>query len=312
MTEKTTTAESSAPLLAWGLLLLLALVWGSSFILIKKSLLVYSVTEVAAGRVFLAFVFFIPILIRTWTKVPKRLMGLFFVSGLLGYFLPAFLFAKAGSEISSALAGTLNATSPMFTMLLGVLFFAKTTNRMQVIGLVIALAGALLLIFTKAGVAIPEVNVYALLIVMATLSYGVNINIVSKFYGGLSPVVSTAWIFAGVGPLSLGILLFTGFFGKMANPANLQPSSYLMILGVLASGLMSVLFNRVIQLSSAVFAASVTYLMPIVALSWGLLDGETVGLRQWEGTAVILAGVYMINRKRKARKVVLEVEKVTD
>ncbi len=308
MSEKKSTSDNSAPLLAWGLLVLLALVWGSSFILIKKSLHVYSVTEVAAGRVFLAFVFFIPVLIRSWKNVPKRLMGLFFVSGLLGYFLPAFLFARAGSEITSALAGTLNATSPMFTMLLGVFFFAKTTNRMQIIGLAIALAGALMLIFTRAGVAVSEVNYFALFIVLATLSYGININIVSKYYGDLSPVVSTAWIFAGVGPLSFGILLFTDFFGKMADSANLLPSSYLLSLGVLASGLMSVLFNRVIQLSSAVFAASVTYLMPIVALSWGLLDGETVGFQQWIGTAVILVGVYLINRKRKVRKELLEVE----
>ncbi len=309
MSKKTSPAENPVPLLAWGLLVLLALVWGSSFILIKKSLHVYSVTEVAAGRVFLAFVFFVPVLVRSWKTIPKHLMGLFFVSGLLGYFIPAFLFAKAGSEISSALAGTLNATSPMFTMLIGVWLFAKKTNRTQILGLVIALSGALMLIFTKAGVAIPEVNFYAIFIVLATLCYGTNINIVSKYYAKLSPVVSTAWIFAGVGPLSFGILLFTDFFSKMAEPTNLLPSSYLLSLGVLASGLMSVIFNRVIQLSSAVFAASVTYLMPIVALSWGLMDGETVGLQQWEGTAVILAGVYMINRKRKARKVVLEPER---
>lgn len=309
MSKKTSPAENPVPLLAWGLLVLLALVWGSSFILIKKSLHVYSVTEVAAGRVFLAFVFFVPVLVRSWKTIPKHLMGLFFVSGLLGYFIPAFLFAKAGSEISSALAGTLNATSPMFTMLIGVWLFAKKTNRTQILGLVIALSGALMLIFTKAGVAIPEVNFYALFIVLATLCYGTNINIVSKYYAKLSPVVSTAWIFAGVGPLSFGILLFTDFFSKMAEPTNLLPSSYLLSLGVLASGLMSVIFNRVIQLSSAVFAASVTYLMPIIALSWGLMDGETVGLQQWEGTAVILAGVYMINRKRKAKKVVLEPER---
>ena len=310
MSNKTTSPDKPAPLLAWGLLIVLALVWGSSFILIKKSLHVYSITEVAAGRVFLAFLFFVPVLVRSWRTVPKSLMGVFFVSGLLGYFLPAFFIAIAQSEITSALAGTLNATSPMFTMLIGVLFFAKSTNRMQVVGLVIALGGALLLIFTKAGVAIPEVNSYALLIVLATLCYGTNINIVSRYYGSLSPIVSTAWIFAVVGPLSFGVLLFTDFFGKMAQPANLLPSSFLVSLGVLASGLMSVLFNRVIQLSSAVFAASVTYLMPIVALSWGLLDGETVGFQQWAGTAVILVGVYLINRKRKARKVVLEVENV--
>jgi drug/metabolite transporter (DMT)-like permease len=209
------------------------------------------------------------------------------------------LFSKAGSQISSALAGTLNALSPMFTMIIGVLFFSQRTSRAQIGGLLIALVGALMLVFTQSGLSVSMVNGYALLAVLATICYGTNINLVSRHYKGLSPVVSTAWIFAGVGPLSFGILLFTDFFPKIASPAYLLPSSFLLVLGVLASGLMSVLFNRVIQLSSAVFAASVTYLMPIVALSWGIFDQEYIGMRQWAGTAVILAGVYLINRKKK-------------
>jgi drug/metabolite transporter (DMT)-like permease len=292
-------SETQTPPLAWLLLGLLALVWGSSFILIKKSLLAYSVTEVAAGRVFLAFLFFVPVLFRTWRSIPRPLLGYFFVSGLLGYLIPAFLFSKAGSQISSALAGTLNALSPMFTMIIGVLFFSQRTSRAQIGGLLIALVGALMLVFTQSGLSVSMVNGYALLAVLATICYGTNINLVSRHYKGLSPVVSTAWIFAGVGPLSFGILLFTDFFPKIASPAYLLPSSFLLVLGVLASGLMSVLFNRVIQLSSAVFAASVTYLMPIVALSWGIFDQEYIGMRQWAGTAVILAGVYLINRKKK-------------
>lgn len=308
MTLKPTQSETSGPWLAWALLLLLALVWGSSFILIKKSLHVYSISEVAAGRVFFAFIFFIPVLVRSWKTIPKPLMGFFFMSGMLGYLIPAFFFAAAQSRISSALAGTLNAVSPMFTMLIGVLFFAKGTHRTQILGLVIALAGALMLVFTQGGVAMPIINYYALYIILATLCYGTNINIVSRYYSELPAVVSTAWIFAGVGPIAFGILLFTHFFEKIVDPANLLPTSYLFSLGVLASGLMSVLFNRVIQLTSAVFAASVTYLMPIVALSWGLLDGEYVGMQQWFGTAVILLGVYLINRRTKLRKSLVEIE----
>ena len=308
MTLKSTQPETSSPWLAWALLVLLALVWGSSFILIKKSLHVYSIPEVAAGRVFFAFVFFIPVLVRSRKTIPRPLMGFFFMSGMLGYLIPAFFFALAQSEISSALAGTLNAVSPMFTMLIGVLFFAKGTHRTQILGLVIALAGALMLVFTQGGVAMPTINYYALYIVLATVCYGTNINIVSRYYSELPAVVSTAWIFAGVGPIAFGILLFTHFFDKIVDPANLLPTSYLFSLGVLASGLMSVLFNRVIQLTSAVFAASVTYLMPIVALSWGLLDGEYVGIQQWVGTAVILLGVYLINRRTKLRKSLVEIE----
>lgn len=310
MSVDDTTSNRPSPIILWGLLLILAIVWGSSFILIKKSLAVYSITEVAAGRVFFAFLFFVPVLLRSYKTIPKPLLGLFFTSGMLGYLIPAFFFAIAQSQISSALAGTLNAVAPMFTMIIGVLFFAKRSDRMQIIGLVIALSGALMLVFTKSGVAITEINYYALFIILATMCYGININIVSRYYGGLSAVVSTAWIFAGVGPLAFGILLFTGFFSKIVETNHLLPTAYLLSLGVLSSGLMSVLFNRVIQLSNAVFAASVTYLMPVVALSWGLLDGETVGPQQWLGTAVILLGVYLINRKRKARKAALKMEKV--
>lgn len=308
MSPKLIRTEPSSLWLAWGLLVLLALVWGSSFILIKKSLLTYSIPEVAAGRVFFAFLFFIPVLIRSWKTIPKPLMGFFFMSGMLGYLIPAFFFAMAQSKISSALAGTLNAVSPMFTMIIGVLFFAKTTNRMQLLGLAIALAGALMLVFTQGGVAMPVINYYALYIVLATVCYGTNINLVSRYYSELPAVVSTAWIFAGVGPIAFGILLFSHFFEKIVDPANLLPSSYLLGLGVLASGLMSVIFNRVIQLTSAVFAASVTYLMPIVALSWGMLDGEFIGLQQWVGTAVILLGVYLINRRRRRQTAILEIE----
>lgn len=291
--------EAHTPLMAWGLLCLLALVWGSSFIMIKKSLMVYSVTEVAAGRVFLAFVFFLPVLIRTRKTIPRPLLGYFFLSGLLGYLIPAFLISKAGTQISSALAGTLNALSPMFTMIIGALFFTQRSTRMQIIGVIVALVGALLLVFTRSGVAIPVVNLYALLAVLATLCYGTNINLVSRHFAGLSPVVSTAWIFAGVGPLAFGMLLFSDFFTKITSPTHLLPTAYLLSLGILASGVMSILFNRVIQISNAVFAASVTYLMPVVALSWGMLDNEFIGPQQWLGTGVILLGVYMINRKKK-------------
>ncbi|GAB2782132.1 DMT family transporter [Rhabdobacter roseus] len=296
-----TSSNAPIPLIAWGLLGLLALVWGSSFILIKKSLLAYSVTEVAAGRVFLAFVFFFPVLVRSYKIIPRFLLKYLFLSGLLGYLVPAFLIAEAGSHLNSALVGTLNALSPLFTMLIGVLLFGQRSRLMQVVGLLVALGGALMLILTHNGTSFSVINPYVILAIAATLCYGTNINIVARYLRELPPLISTAWIFAGVGPMALGMLLYTGFFTKMSNPANLVPSSALLSLGVLASGLMSVIFNRVIQLSSAVFAASVTYLMPIVALSWGLLDQESIGPQQWGGTFVILAGVYLINRKAKSR-----------
>ena len=297
-------SRAASPLYTWALLVLLALVWGSSFFLIKKALVVYTTTEVAAGRVFLAFLFFSPVLYRTRHQVAKPLWPYLILAGFLGYFIPAFLIAEAGRHIESAIAGTLNALSPMFTMIIGGLFFQQRTRSMQVVGVLVALAGALLLILTRSssGGSLALINPYVLLAVLATLCYGTNINLVARHISHLPAVVSTAWIFLGAGPLAGAILTQTHFFEKMATPANLYPSLGLLSLGVLASGLMSVLFNRLIQLSSAVFASSVTYLMPIVALAWGVLDHEHISAQQWAGTAVILAGVYLINSKKSLSK----------
>lgn len=291
--------SSKNPLQAWILLVLLALTWGTSFILIKKSLGTFGVTEVAAGRLFLASLFFLPIIIKTRRQVPTHRFPYLLVSALMGYVIPAFLFAQAGTRLNSSLSGMLNSLSPLFTLVIGILFFAQPRRPLQVVGIVLGLAGSALLIFSNATGSINVSDPYAFLILSATVMYGVNINTVAFRLNHLPALTTTAWTFVFIGPISLIALLPTDFFVKVLNPDNLQASLYLLGLGVLGSGLASALFNRIVQLASGLFASSVTYLIPIVAIGWGILDGENISFQQYLGMGVILTGIYLVNRREK-------------
>ncbi|CCH52157.1 protein of unknown function DUF6 transmembrane [Fibrisoma limi BUZ 3] len=300
----TTTApvavDQKRPLLVWGLLFVLALVWGSSFILIKRSLTVFPPEQVAAGRIFFALLFFIPFLgVQTRSadirqSVRGRWVALL-AAGLLGFLFPAFLFAIAGAHLNSSLAGALNALSPLFTLVTGALFFGRVIRPTQVLGILIGLGGSILLIFYSATGSF-SINGYALLIVLATVCYGTNINLIGRHLSHLPALVSTAWLFAFIGPLALLILFTTDFFTRITLSNASLALSALACLGILGSGAMSVLFNRIIQLASPLFASSVTYLMPGVALLWGVLDGEQVHLVQYAGMGICLFGIWLINK----------------
>ncbi|QJW92268.1 DMT family transporter [Spirosoma taeanense] len=288
------------PLLAWALLCTLALVWGSSFILIKRSLGAFPPEQVAGGRLLFALLFFLPFMgtqsrqAEVRTSVQHRWVALL-ASGIIGFVIPAFLFAEAGAHLNSSLAGALNSLSPLFTLILGAVFFGQALKIRQVAGILLGLAGSLLLVFFSATGSF-QVNGYALLVVLATICYGLNTNLIGRYLSHLPALVSTAWLFAFAGPIALLTLTPTDFFVRVFNPANSWSLAALVTLGVFGSGLMSIFFNRVMQLSSPLFAASVTYLIPIVALGWGMLDGETIYLVQFAGMGVCLLGIWLINK----------------
>lgn len=181
-------------------------------------------------------------------------------------------------------------------MILGALFFGNPLKLRQAAGILLGVSGSLLLVFFSASGEFA-INGYALLVVLATLCYGLNINLIGRYVSDLSALVSSAWTFAVAGGLSLLILFTSDFFSRMMRPAELPALLALVTLGVLGSGLMSFVFNRVVQLASPLFASSVTYLIPIVALLWGFLDGEQIYAVQYLGMAVCLSGVYLVNRK---------------
>lgn len=302
-TQEPVVATEKRPVLAWLLLCMLALVWGSSFILIKRSLGAFPPEQVAGGRLVFALLFFSPFLARQSQQADVRVAVrhrwvALLASGVIGFVIPAFLFAEAGAHLSSSLSGALNSLSPLFTLILGAVFFGQTLKVRQVAGILLGLAGSLLLVFFSATGSF-EVNGYAFLVVVATVCYGLNTNLIGRYISHLPALVSTAWLFAFAGSIALLTLIPTDFFNRVVDPKNRFPLAALVTLGVLGSGLMSIFFNRVMQLASPLFAASVTYLIPIVALLWGVLDGETVYPVQFAGMGVCLLGIWLINKSGK-------------
>ncbi|GAB3715566.1 DMT family transporter [Spirosoma flavus] len=299
-TEEPIVIQQQRPVLAWVLLTCLALVWGSSFILIKRSLDVFPPDQVAGGRLVFALLFFSPLLARQSQQpdiraaVRHRWVALL-ASGVVGFVIPAFIFAEAGAHLNSSLAGALNSLSPLFTLVLGGLFFGQTLRIRQVTGILLGLSGSLLLVFFSATGSF-QINMYALLVVLATLCYGLNTNLIGRYLSHLPALVSTAWLFAFAGPIALLTLMPTDFLNRLLDMKNGWSIGALATLGVFGSGLMSIFFNRVMQLASPLFAASVTYLIPIVALMWGFLDGETIYAVQFAGMGICLMGVWLVNK----------------
>ncbi len=285
------------PPLAWVLLVLMALVWGSSFILMKKSLEVFTVTEVATGRLFFASLFFLPLMFKAKREVPTHRYPYLLSSALIGYIVPAFIFALAGTRLNSSLSGMLNSLSPLWTLVLGILIFKQPIKGFQIAGIVIGLLGAALLIFSKSTGQINILDPYALLIVVATSLYGLNTNNIVKNLNQLPPISAAAFTFVFIGPICLIPLLNTDFFTKIIDPQNWHSTAYLLTLGLFGSGVSSILYNKTVQISSGLFASSVTYLIPIVAVLWGVLDGEKIMPQHFVGMGVILTGIYLVNKK---------------
>ncbi|MFN3785016.1 MAG: DMT family transporter [Spirosomataceae bacterium] len=282
---------------SWGLLLFLAVIWGLSFIMIKRTVTTFTSVEVGAARIFIAGLALSPWALRKVKSFPKKEAPYLALSGLFGYLIPAFIFAFIGSKINSSLAGTLNATTPVFVLVVGALFFQQAIIKNQVLGITLGFAGSLILVLSGNDGQLNFDNPYALLALGATIMYGFNGNIIGKYLRNLAPMQVSAWSLLFVGTIAFFILLTTDFFYKVSLPQNQQTVVYLLILGVINSGFAAVVFNYVIQMSSPVFASSVTYLIPVVAMIVGLLDGEIIALSHYIGMAVILVGVYLINKK---------------
>jgi drug/metabolite transporter (DMT)-like permease len=295
-TTQQTTSKLQNPTLAWSLLALLAVIWGSSFILVKKSLVIFDASQVGSLRIGAAFLFFLPFVLTNLKKIPFQKAHIFLLVGCLGNLFPAYLFSLAGSKLDSGVSGALNSTTPLFTLIVGGLFFGNKITSKQTIGIVLGFIGALLLIL--AGAKGLNFNVYALYVVAATVFYGLNLNITKKYLTGLdlTPFQITSFIFTTIGPIAL-IVLFSGdFLQKVQSPEAIAPLLYGVLLGVMGSAIAMVLFNRLIQMTSAVLASSVTYLIPIVAIIWGIIDGETIQIQHFLGMGIILVGVYLVNK----------------
>ena len=294
------TTNNTPPLSTWLLLGLLALIWGSSFLLIKKGLLAFGPMEVGALRISSAGLVLAPFIARRLNKITRKHWLKLASVGLVGSLIPAFMFAIAQTQLASGVTGVLNALTPIATLVIGALFFHQKARIAQVIGVAIGLFGTLLLVTASANGS-WDFNLYALLVLAATVCYGLNLNLIKHKISDLSPLTITgiSLLMAAV-PATIYLFAGTEFITQVQ-----QPGAMLSLLSVLALGIAGtagalVIFNHVVQLTNTVFTSSVTYLIPIVALILGILDGEDFWLQQGFGMLAILVGVWFANRRGRS------------
>lgn len=285
----------------YSILLLLAFVWGSSFILMKIGLKSFSSNQVAAIRILTASLVLLPISIKNLKHLKRKDLKSLLIAGFIGTFIPAFLFTKAQTRIDSSLAGMLNSITPVFAMIVGILFYKAKTGWMQITGLILGLLGAVWLISLGEGVSIGNINTYAFFIVLATIFYGINVNVIKSTLTHLTGAQITSLSFMFLWPVALVYLLSTDFDPVFQNTKWPLHLLAITALGIIGTAIAMLLMNSLIRYTSAVFATSVTYIIPIFAIGWGILDGEQITLLHIACMTVIMLGVYLINqRKAKA------------
>ncbi|WP_035335426.1 DMT family transporter [Dokdonia sp. PRO95] len=288
--------------LKWIYLVALSIIWGSSFILIKKGLVGLEPLQLGALRIlFSAFV----LLLFGWKslKTIKKLEWKWIgVSALLGTGIPVFLFAFAETEIDSAVVGILNSSVPLLAFIFGILIFGAKFIKQQFIGVLLGLIGAGALIYIGAQINEEQNYWYASLVIIAASLYALNVNIIKRHLQEVSAIAIAAGNFVFLIIPALIILFYSDFFElPLSTDTTLQQSmGYIVVLSIFGTAIAKVMFNKLVQISNPVFASSVTYLMPIISVTWGLLDGEAFTSLQVIATLIILTGVYIGNTgKRK-------------
>lgn len=288
-------------LISWLLFIGLAFIWGSSFILMKEGLVALSAFQVASLRIIASGVVMIPVAYKAFQVIPRNKLLILFISGILGSLLPAYLFCIAEQEIDSALAGTLNSLTPIFVIIVGAIFFQNKASAAKIIGIMIAFGGSVLLFFNQPHFSEKNNLVYVLYIVLATIMYGINVNTVQRYLHDIPSVRAVAVALTLIMIPAFIVLVFTGYFKMdLSNKAVLASTGYSALLGLGGTAIASVLFYILIKRAGAVFSSMVTYGIPVVANFWGVIYGEQIGWIQILCLLIILAGVYVANRKNLA------------
>ena len=286
----------------WFYLIALSLIWGSSFILIKKGLIGLEASQLGSLRIIFSSVF---IFIIAWRKIftIKRIEWKWItISAFLGSFFPAFLFAFAEKEIDSSVASIINSIVPLNTLILGMIIFKFESTKRQIVGVLIGFFGTYLLI--SSGLKLnPDQNYnYAGLVILCSFLYALNVNIIKKYLQHLSALTITVGHFTAIVFPAILVFLFSDFkFSGLENDEVRKSIFYVFILGLIGTALAKIIFNKLIKISSPVFASSVTYSMLIVSISWGIVDGEKFSINQLIATLIIIFGVILTNKKTKIK-----------
>jgi len=283
----------------WILLVILTVIWGSSFILIKKSLEHFSPYQVGALRVLIAGIILMPIAISKYKLFPKKHLKWLILAAFTGNFIPMFLFPIAETEVSSSIAGIINSMMPIFVIIVGALVWKFETTKRQMVGTMISFAGVCLLAFGGDGEGGKFKLIPILLLLLATLCYALSTTTVKSKLMDVSSTILSAFVFSFVLFFpSLIALTFTGFFSTFSfNEDNMLGLMFVGLLSIFGTGLAMTLNYRLLKVSTPLFASTVTLLMPIVAIIWGFLDGEKLSVLQFVGAGVIIGGLIFLRSK---------------
>lgn len=286
-------------LINWGLFLTITAIWGSSFILMKEGLIQLTAFQVAALRIFSAGLVLLPIAIQQLKRMPNHKIKMAILSAAIGNFIPAFLFCIAETRINSSLAGIVNALTPLFAILMGVLFFKMPFIWKKVAGVLVGFVGLCLLFLPQSnGIAFDKNQLYALFIVAATMLYGINPNMVVKHLQGINSLHIASIGLSFLAIPSFFILLFTGYFSTFnTSEPFVRATIASVVLGVFGTAVAQIFFLMLLKRTGVVFSSLATYIMPFVAILWGVYYGETI--TNWEliCLGIILSGVYFANKK---------------
>ena len=287
----------------WGTLIILSVIWGSSYILIKKGLTGLTPVQLGSLRVIITTLLIAPIGYNKIKHIPKNKMKWVAISAFVGSFFPAYLFAFAETEISSSVTAVMVSLTPLFTLLISVIIFGEELLKKQVIGVIIGFLGIVVLINNE--LLSSSFNIlYVMFIVLAAFCYAVNANLLKYKLPNIPAlgIVFMSFLFMFI-PAFI-VLFFSGFpFSDFtSNPLILESIVYIVILALFGTAVAKVMYIKLLAISTPVFSVSTTYLMPVVAIFWGLLDGEEFKLTQFIGTSIILLGVYLVTKKKAPNK----------
>lgn len=278
-------------------LVILALVWGSSFILIKRGLVGLTPFQLGSLRIVFAALFLLIIGFRSIKEIQLRHWKYLALTALFGTFLPVYLFSVAQTQMSSSVSAILNSLTPLNTLILGILLFKIDFQKRQIYGVVIGLIGSALLILNGAANHPEQDYSYAVLLIIASICYALNVNFIKMFLSDLKPLSITTGNFVVLLLPGFVVLYLSDFFEAIHQVETQNVIGYIVLLGIVGTALANILFFKLIKISSPVFASSVTYLIPVVAFFWGLVDNESLTSIQFLGAAIILFGIYLSAKK---------------
>ena len=282
----------------WYLLAFLGCVWGSSFILMQLGLQGVNSVQLGSLRILFAALFLIIVGFKHIAQIPLYKWKYIALTSLFGTFVPAFLFAIALSKIDGSVSSILNSLTPLNTLLVGLLFFGLEVQRKQIFGVIIGFVGCVFLVISGGGENTTENYYYTILIIIASIFYGINVNLIKKYLSDLKPLTISTGNFIVMFVPALLVLYFTGFFDIVHQEKVQNSLGFIVVLGIVGTGLSNILFFKLIQLSSPVFASSVTYIIPVVAIFLGyLFMNETLSIIQIIGALIVLVGVYFSSKK---------------